>query len=63
MASSPSLGAGAADEDERLALLQAELADELAANFDKVIRIGDTAQVGRIANAVETAFAAAYHLQ
>jgi 2,4-dienoyl-CoA reductase-like NADH-dependent reductase (Old Yellow Enzyme family)/thioredoxin reductase len=39
------------------------LADELAANFDKVIRIGDTAQVGRIANAVETAFAAAYHLQ
>ena len=39
------------------------LADELTVNFDKVIRIGDTAQVGRIANAVETAFAAAYHLQ
>ena len=39
------------------------LADEIAASFDKVVKIGDTAQVGRIANAVETAFAAAYHLE
>ncbi|MDK2937200.1 MAG: hypothetical protein PWP16_653 [Eubacteriaceae bacterium] len=38
------------------------LADALAVDFDKVIKIGDTKCVGRIANAVETAYAAAYHL-
>ncbi|MBC3796349.1 NAD(P)/FAD-dependent oxidoreductase [Acetobacterium tundrae] len=38
------------------------LADELAENFDKVVKIGDTATVGRIANAVKTGFIAAYQL-
>lgn len=38
------------------------LADELVNHFDRVVKIGDTAQVGRIANAVETGFVAAYHL-
>ncbi|WP_414732704.1 FAD-dependent oxidoreductase [Acetobacterium carbinolicum] len=38
------------------------LADEILKNFDRVEKIGDTAQVGRIANAVETGFVAAYHL-
>lgn len=38
------------------------LADEIVSRFDKVVKIGDTAQIGRIANAVETGFVAAYHL-
>ncbi len=38
------------------------LADEIAKVFDKVVNIGDTAQIGRIANAVETGFVAAYQL-
>ncbi|OAA90118.1 FAD-dependent oxidoreductase [Clostridium coskatii] len=38
------------------------LAEELNTNFHNVIKIGDTAQVGRIANAVSTAFAEAYKL-
>ncbi|MBV7273414.1 FAD-dependent oxidoreductase [Clostridium sp. PL3] len=38
------------------------LAEELKANFGKVIKIGDTAQVGRIANAISTAFSEAYRL-
>ncbi|NCB09882.1 MAG: NADH:flavin oxidoreductase, partial [Bacteroidia bacterium] len=38
------------------------LANELVNHFDRVVKIGDTAQIGRIANAVETGFVAAYHL-
>lgn len=38
------------------------LVDELVSHFDQVVKIGDTAQIGRIANAVETGFVAAYHL-
>lgn len=38
------------------------LAEELSTNFDKVIKIGDTAQIGRIANAVSTGFSEAYRL-
>lgn len=38
------------------------LADALVLDFDRVVKIGDTAQIGRIANAVETGFVAAYQL-
>lgn len=38
------------------------LADEIVKSFDKVVKIGDTAKIGRIANAVETGFVAAYQL-
>jgi NADPH-dependent 2,4-dienoyl-CoA reductase/sulfur reductase-like enzyme len=39
-----------------------EAAEELKANFERVITIGDTRGIGRIANAVHTAFASAYQL-
>lgn len=38
------------------------LADEFSKEFKQVIRIGDTAQIGRIANAISTAFEEAYKL-
>lgn len=39
-----------------------KLAEELAEKLHKVIKIGDTSQIGRIANAVRTGFEEAYRL-